>query len=139
MQTMKIAIVRFLNHKNNNYIYPLDRISPSFDIPLFCSEIGISKIITINTTAYLFVGFNGNIYQTNGSNVAPYWSMPRNLSKITYPYFFWTDATFSRNQIYERSSLFMNGNKRKDNILLDEKGILLETGTNEFEIVECNN
>lgn len=84
----------------NNYVYPWDRLSVTFDYPIFLSENVVSKIITVNTTAYLFAGFNGRIYQTNGTNANIYWTIPSNLSKTVNPYFFWKCAMFSRNQLY---------------------------------------
>ena len=83
-----------------NYIYPWDRISTSFDYPIYLSELRTSKMVTVNTTTYIFVGHRGRIYMTNGSNVSLFWKMPDYLSKTTSPYYFVTSANFNRNQLY---------------------------------------
>lgn len=84
----------------NNFIYPWDRTSPSYSFPIFLSEFFVSRMVTVNTTCYIFCGYSGRIYQTNGSNVDIYWELPEYLANTTNPYFFWTDANFNRNQLY---------------------------------------
>ena len=84
----------------NNYIYPWDRISPNFTTPIFLSETVISRMVTINTTMYIFCGFKGRIFITNGANATPFYKMPEYLTDTTNPYIIWTDACFNRNQLY---------------------------------------
>jgi hypothetical protein len=84
----------------NNYIYPWDRVSPNFSTPIFLSEYRVSRLVTVNTTMYIFCGFKGRIFVTNGANATPFYKVPDYLSGTTNPYYFWTDAAFSRNQIY---------------------------------------
>ena len=84
----------------NNYVYPWDRVSPNFSTPIFLSEYKISRLITVNTTMYIFCGNKGRIFVTNGANATPFYKIPDYLSLTTNPYFYWTDATFNRNQIY---------------------------------------
>ena len=84
----------------NSYIYPWDRISPNFNTPIFLSENFISRLVTINTTMYIFCGYKGRIFITNGANATPFYKIPDYLSGTTNPYFIWTDATFNRNQLY---------------------------------------
>jgi hypothetical protein len=50
-----------------NKIYPWDRSSFSFTLPVSCAEKGIYKMKNINSTVYVLAGVNGNIYKTNGS------------------------------------------------------------------------
>jgi hypothetical protein len=84
----------------NNYIYPWDRISPNFSTPIFLSENFISRLVTVNTTMYIFCGYKGRIFVTNGANATPFYKIPDYLSLTTNPYFIWTDACFNRNQLY---------------------------------------
>lgn len=84
----------------NNFVYPWDRISSSYNYPIFLSENNVARMVTINTTTYLFTGNRGRIFMTNGSNVSLFWKIPDYLSDTVNPYFLWTDATFNRNQLY---------------------------------------
>lgn len=84
----------------NNYIYPWDRVSVNFSFPIFLSEYRVSRMVTINTTMYIFAGFSGRIFVTNGANATPFFKIPEYLSNTTNPYIFWTDACFNRNQLY---------------------------------------
>ncbi len=83
-----------------NYIYPWDKISQGYGTVLFLSENFTTRMVTINTTAYIFAGYKGRIFMTNGSNVTPFWKIPEYLSNTCNPYIIWTDATFNRNQLY---------------------------------------
>jgi hypothetical protein len=84
----------------NNYIYPWDRVSLQYTTPIFLSENYITRMVTINTTMYIFAGYSGRIFVTNGANATPFYKIPEYLSKTTNPYIIWTDATFNRNQLY---------------------------------------
>lgn len=86
----------------NNYIYPWDRISTGINQSgaISLSENFVSRLVTFNTTTYIFCGYRGRVYRTNGSNVSDYWEIPEYLSNTTNPYFIWTDAIFNRNQLY---------------------------------------
>ena len=83
-----------------NYIYPWDKLSQGYGTVLFLSENFTTRMVTINTTAYIFAGHKGRIFMTNGSNVTPFWKIPEYLSNTCNPYIIWTDATFNRNQLY---------------------------------------
>jgi hypothetical protein len=84
----------------NNYIYPWDFASPSFNTPIPLSENYTTRMVTVNTTTYIFCGSKGRIYITNGANANLYWEVPDFLSETVNPYFIWTDAVFNRNQLY---------------------------------------
>lgn len=84
----------------NSYIYPWDRVSTNYSTPIFLSENYTTRLVTINTTMYIFCGFKGRIFITNGSNATPFFKIPEYLSKTTNCYIIWTDATFNRNQLY---------------------------------------
>lgn len=52
-----------------NKIYPWDRISDSFNLPLSVPEYGIYKLINSGSIIYIFAGTKGNIYSTQGTYV----------------------------------------------------------------------
>lgn len=52
-----------------NNIYPWDRSSPSFDLPIKCAETGVYRLKNINNTIYILNGIRGNIYKTQGAIV----------------------------------------------------------------------
>ncbi len=59
-----------------NKIYPWDRVSDSFNIPLEVPEIGVKRLQNNGDIMYILAGTDGNIYQTQGSYVRPYKSLP---------------------------------------------------------------
>lgn len=52
---------------NLNKIYPWDRLSDSFPLPIEVPERSVKKIINSGGTVYILAGVNGNIYTTQGS------------------------------------------------------------------------
>ena len=50
-----------------NQIYPWDRISDSFNIPLSVPEFSVKKMKNIGGTVYILAGSTGNIYLTQGT------------------------------------------------------------------------
>lgn len=52
-----------------NKIYPWDRVSDSFQLPLAVPEYGIKRMKNIGSTVYILAGTNGNIYSTQGTFV----------------------------------------------------------------------
>lgn len=83
-----------------NYVYPWDRLSTSYAYPLIFAEPNIQKIISTNSSAYIFAGNRGRIYITNGSNVDLYRKFPDQISFLTDPYWIWGGAIYWRNQLY---------------------------------------
>ena len=49
-----------------NKIYPWDRISDSFNLPILVPENSIKRIKNIGGTVYILAGTSGNIYSTQG-------------------------------------------------------------------------
>ena len=84
----------------NNLIYPWDRVSLGYSSVIRLSENYISRMVTINTTMYIFCGYKGRIFVTNGANATPFYKIPEYLSETTNSYIIWTDANFNRNQLY---------------------------------------
>lgn len=83
-----------------NYIYPWDRVGPSFDIPIILPENTVSRIVSANQSAFIFAGTKGRIYVTNGVSVALYKKIPDHLTGVPNPHFTWNDALLSQNQLY---------------------------------------
>ena len=57
-------------------VYPWDRISDSFGIPLQVPEYSIKKLENMGGVVYIFAGTNGNIYQTPGTYVKHFVKLP---------------------------------------------------------------
>lgn len=52
--------------KNSNYIYPWDRTSTNFGIPLRVAENDIWRMKNVDNTVYVLAGTKGHIYETTG-------------------------------------------------------------------------
>jgi hypothetical protein len=52
-----------------NKIYPWDRFSGSFYLPLSVPEVGIYQMKNLGSTVYILAGIKGNIYTTQGTYV----------------------------------------------------------------------
>lgn len=83
-----------------NFVYPWDRVSTSYNYPIVLAEANTRRIVTSNSNAYLFTGNRGRIYITNGSNVDLYKKIPDSLSGTIDPYYTWGDANYWKNQLY---------------------------------------
>jgi len=83
-----------------NKIYPWDRVSPSFNIPLDVPELRTSKIISVNNIAYIFAGLRGRIYRTSGSSVELWKKIPDHITGKFSPYFTWKDVEVSRGKLF---------------------------------------
>lgn len=84
----------------NNYVYPWDKVSPSVSQPIFLAESYVYRMVTVNTTAFIFVGERGRIWITNGSSAQMWKKIPDHLSGTVNPFYTWRDAVFNRNQLY---------------------------------------
>ena len=93
---------------NNNLVYPWNMIDVGYGQIIRLSENYISRMVTVNTTTYIFAGHKGRIFMTNGGNATPYYKIPEYLSGTTNAYINWKDATFNNNQIYFSFSVTTN-------------------------------
>jgi hypothetical protein len=75
----ELGINLLIGGKNTNYIYPWDRVSNSYNIPLAVPEKQILKMKNIGGVVYILAGTNGNIYSTQGSYVNLFKRLPGNL------------------------------------------------------------
>lgn len=85
-----------------NAIYPWDRLSNSFNYPIFIGDVFIKRMVTVNTNVYIFPGNNtsrGRIYVTNGSQANLYYKIPDYIFGEQDPYFEWGDAIYHRNNL----------------------------------------
>ncbi|MDE2015925.1 MAG: hypothetical protein KGI72_05380 [Patescibacteria group bacterium] len=83
-----------------DYIYPWDRVSTSYDLPIRVGEPNVSRMVTINAKTYLFAGNRGRIYVTNGSQADLFYKIPDHLSGTVSPYIQWGAWGSTRNQLY---------------------------------------
>lgn len=84
----------------SNKVYPWDRISSSFNFPILLPEERTTHIVTTNLSAYLFTGFEGRIYETNGSDWRLLKKVPDYLTGTQEPYFTIHSAKLIKNHIY---------------------------------------
>lgn len=89
-----------------NAIYPWNRISTSFTYPIFCAEPVITRMVTVNSSVFIFPGGiagRGRIYITNGSQCEEFFKIPDNItgSYLGYvePYYQFGDAIWWRNNL----------------------------------------
>lgn len=62
---------------NDSYIYPWDRSSISYSMPLPLGEYGGNKMKNIGNIVYILAGTRGNIYWTQGTYVRPLKTLPQ--------------------------------------------------------------
>ena len=94
---------------NANKLYPWDRISSSFNIPILMPEHKTQKMVSSNNLLYIFAGFRGNIYLTNGSSIELFKKIPDYITGELMTYFTIKDVIFHRNQLLFSFTAFGNG------------------------------
>ena len=101
-----------------NAIYPWDRLSTSFNYPLFIGDTFIDRMVTVNTNVYIFAGGStsrGRIFVTNGSQVNLFYKIPDYITASFTtggeqdPYFTWGDAMYHRNNLIFSFFMMKNG------------------------------
>lgn len=65
---------------NDGFLYPWDRTSDSYGLPIPVGENGLNKMKNIGNIVYLLAGTRGNIYWTQGTYVRPFKTIPYFLS-----------------------------------------------------------
>lgn len=63
-------------------LYPWDRSSPSFNLPIKFNECGIQAMIAKNNRLYVVAGTRGNVYETDLSTFALIRTIPWNTNRI---------------------------------------------------------
>lgn len=64
-------------------IYPWDRSSTSFELPIELKEQGVNQMFAVNNLLFVHAGIYGNIYVTNGSSVQFLQKIPFNRAFAT--------------------------------------------------------
>lgn len=64
-------------------LFPWDRISDSFNLPISLKENGIQAGININNLFYFFAGTEGKLYVTDGTNVQELAKIPQHINDLT--------------------------------------------------------
>lgn len=64
---------------NDSYIYPWDRSSVSFGLPIPIGEYGGNKMKNLGNIVYVLAGQKGNVYWTQGTYVRPFKTLPQYL------------------------------------------------------------
>lgn len=87
---------------SQNAIYPWDKVSSSFNLPIYIAETYIGRMVSVNQNAFIFPGNQngrGRIYITNGSQANLYFKIPDFITTEQEPYFVWGDAIYHRNNL----------------------------------------
>lgn len=63
-------------------IYPWDRVSSSFTLPLTTPEVGVYKLKNIGNLVYVLAGLTGNIYVTQGTYVKQFRKIPEQMTNV---------------------------------------------------------
>lgn len=72
----QLGVNLLISVSNDSYIYPWDRVSDSFGLPLPLPEFGGNKMKNIGNIVYILAGRRGNIYYTLGTYVRPFKTLP---------------------------------------------------------------
>lgn len=129
---------------NTDKVYPWDRISDSFGLPLTCPEYYIDKMVNINNILYIFSGAYGRAYKTNGVRVAEAFEIPphilsRSTRDKTSKFFYWGDVKSSGDDIFfgvtsDDYMTLMKYNTKTD-VLTTEQDALAITGSTATDAV----
>lgn len=79
----QLGIDLLVGDLNTQYIYPWDRTSPSFDLPLRCPDIGIYGMKNIGNIVWILNGQRGIIYNTTGYLVQQVRKLPEAILQST--------------------------------------------------------
>lgn len=85
-----------------NAIYPWDKTSPTFALPIYLGESYIKNMVSVNQNAFIFPGNQsgrGRIFITNGSQADVFFKIPDYIFGEQDPYYNWGDAIFHRNNL----------------------------------------
>ncbi len=85
---------------SKEFIYPWDRTSTSYDLPILVGDPYIARMVTVNANTYIFAGTRGRIYITNGSQANLFAKIPDHLSGTVSPYMQWGAWGSTRNHLY---------------------------------------
>ena len=72
----QLGVNLLVSVSNDSYIYPWDRSSVSYNLPIPVGDYGINKMKNIGNVVYILAGQHGNIYWTQGTYVRPLKTIP---------------------------------------------------------------
>lgn len=88
-------------------VYPWNQVDALPSDLIVLPEANVKTMINVNNMAYIFAGFKGNIYITNGSVASLALKVPDYCAGVpgtalTYiePYFTWGDSAYIRGRVY---------------------------------------
>lgn len=108
-----------------NLIYPWNRqpvvltgsLIYGYQLPIFLSESYIAKLVTVNTNVYIFAGFRGRVYVSNGTYAQLFTKVPDSIGQTPDPIYTWKTAGSFRNQIYFGFTYVASANTQPNNPL----------------------
>lgn len=87
----ELGVNLLISVSNDGFIYPWDRSSDSYGLPLPIGEYGGNKMKNIGNIVYILAGTRGNVYWTQGTYVRPFKTIPMFLAN--------NSATVSANSV----------------------------------------
>lgn len=85
----------------DTHIYPWDRVSASYDLPIKTNESGVKLMIAFNNRLYFTCGTSGIFYVSDGLNVTEAFRVPKYPFGFTNPVnsalYFYTDSIMIHN------------------------------------------
>ena len=77
LQTLEeLGVDLLVGSNTSNKIYPWDRVSDSFELPLTVPEHGIKRLVNMGSVVYILAGTKGNVYSTQGTYVRLFKELP---------------------------------------------------------------
>lgn len=109
-----------------NAIYPWDKTSASFGLPIYVADSYIKNMVSVNQNAFIFPGRSllgndmsrGRIYITNGSQANLFYKIPDYIFGEQDPYYQWGDVIFHRNNLL--FGMFVAKNSQASTLLFAE-------------------
>ncbi len=104
-----------------NAIYPWDKISTSFGLPIYVGDAYQKLMISVNQNVFIFPGNQqgrGRIYITNGGQADLFFKVPDYIFDEIDPYYVWGDAIFHKNNLL--FGFFVTKNSGSGTILSSE-------------------
>lgn len=80
----ELGTILLIGGNTYNKIYPWDRVSDSFNLPIEVPEYNIKRLKNIGGTVYILAGSWGNIYITQGTYARPFKKIPIHLTNNGY-------------------------------------------------------
>lgn len=92
---------------DGSILYPWDQVTALPSDVIALPEANVQSMVNVNNMAYVFAGFKGNVYISNGSIASLAFKVPDYCAGVpgtplTYiePYFTWGDSSYIRGRVY---------------------------------------